>query len=80
MIMIRINFQKVEELRKKRHIRSQAELARRSGWDVRHFNRVIKETQRGGDPSVTLQKLNGLCNALRCKVATILEHNLDPED
>ena len=76
--MIRLRINKIEELRVIRGIRSDAQLAKLSGWDPGHFNRVKKRTQRGEFPSVTLDKLDGLCATLRCKVSTIIEHRLDP--
>ena len=76
--MIRLKFNKICELRIRRGIRSDAQLAKLSGWDPGHFNRVKKKTQRGEFPSITLDKLDGLCGALRCRVSAIIEHRLDP--
>ena len=76
--MIRLRTEKIEELSRKRGFASQAALARASEWSPRHFNRVVKDTQRGRAPSFTIEKLNNLCNALRCKASAILEHELDP--
>ena len=76
--VICLNFSEIDALRIKRGIRSDAQLAKESGWDPGHFNRVKKRTQRGESPSVTLDKLDGLCSALQCKVTSIIEHRLDP--
>jgi DNA-binding Xre family transcriptional regulator len=78
MEMIQLDIEKIEELRLKHNIRSQAELARRSNWDIRHLNRIYKQVERGETPNVTLSKLNELCNVLHCKVSTILIHEFDP--
>ena len=78
--LIRLNIEKIEELMERRNFASQAQLARASGWAPRAFNQIVKETERGNSPSFTMNKLNGLCNALRCKVSTILIHDLDPAE
>ena len=76
--MILLKFNKITELREKCGIASDAQLAKLSGWDPGHFNRVKKRTERGECPSVTLDKLDALCGVLRCKVSTIIEHKLAP--
>lgn len=76
--MIRLNINEIERLREREGIRSQAELARRSGWTPEHMNHIFQETKRGRAPSFTIDKLDGLCRALRTKVFSILDHELEP--
>ena len=76
--MIRLRIDRIEELRVAGKYRSQAALARAAGWSPRRLNAVIKATERGECPGLTIDKLNGLCNALRCRLASIVEHRLDP--
>jgi len=73
MIKLRLNLPKLAELMESRGIRSQAELARRSGWGLRRLNWVIQDTRRGRFPSFTLNKLAALCAALRVDVCDLLE-------
>lgn len=73
MIKLRLNLPKLAELMESRGIRSQAELARRSGWGLRRLNWVIQDTRRGRFPSFTLNKLAALCAALRVDACDLIE-------
>jgi DNA-binding Xre family transcriptional regulator len=78
--MIRLRLDRIEELRVARSHKSQAALARAAGWSPRRLNEVIKATERGEYPSLTTDKLNALCNALRCRLTSIVEHRLEKTD
>ena len=79
MSVIRLNLSKIEELMDKFNL-SQAQLARKSGWTPRNFNRIWKETEKGEMPGFNITGLNGLCNALSCRPMTILDYKPDPDE
>ena len=77
--LIRLNLAQIEKRAYKLcNYRSEAELARAASWTPRYMNQVFQATREGQAPGITTTKLNGLCNALRCKISTILVHDFDP--
>ena len=78
--LIRLRSDKVEELRKRQFL-TQEGLAKACGISPRTYVRLITNG-RGKKPlDANVKTLSSLCNVLRCKVSSILDHELDdPED
>lgn len=74
-----LKMHEIARLRSEAGIRSQAELARKSGWSPNHMSQVFREARAGLTPSVTLGKLVGLCAALNANLTDIVEMGKDPE-
>ena len=71
--MIKVRTDKIEELRRRKGL-TQEELAKSAGVSLSTYTKI----KRGEVQNVKLDTISHICNVLRCKYTTILQHDLDP--
>ena len=75
LIMIRLNIDRIDQLRRRRGLLNQGELAIEAGLSPEHLSGVLLEARRGLPARLTLTTLDALCRALKTPPSRLLVYS-----
>ena len=70
--MIKLNVERIDQLRRRRGLLSQGELAIEAGLTPQHLSEVLIEARRGLPSQMKLGTLDALCRALKTPPSRLL--------